>query len=169
MWTSQGTNILAKWRCTNMIGINSIWICFMESIWTCSMEWMWTCPWNPYGLVPWNGCGLVHEIHMDLFHGMDVDLSMESMVDMPTFHMESTWHSDGFHMEFMMFMEQWIGCGPGQHWFHGFHMDSIWINPGKVKTSPTSQLSTSNWPSKCSKKIGCTALCLNTPQEMNWN
>ena len=27
---------------------------------------------------------------MDLFHGMDVDLSMESMVDMPTFHMESS-------------------------------------------------------------------------------
>jgi hypothetical protein len=21
--------------------------------------------------------------------------------------------------------------------FHGFHMDSIWINPGKVKTSPS--------------------------------
>ena len=40
-----------------------------------------------------------------------------------------------FHMESMMSMEQWIGCGPSQHSFHGFHMDSIWINPGKVKTS----------------------------------
>ena len=43
---------------------------------------------------------------MDLFHGIHMDLSMESMVDMPTFHMESS----GIHVELC-----WI---PG-----GFHMD----------------------------------------------
>ena len=30
---------------------------------------------------------------------------------------------------------------------------------------PPSQLSTSNWHFKCFKNIGCTAFCLNTPQE----
>ena len=34
----------------------------------------------------------------------------------------------------------WIPHGIGDG-FHGFHMDSIWINPGKVKTSP--------WRIKC--------------------
>ena len=81
-----------------------------------------------------------------------MNLSMESRVDMPKFHMESSgiqvewqWIPYGidhsmtipwsFHRESMMSMEQQIGCGLSQHWFHGFHMDSIWINLGKVKTS----------------------------------
>jgi len=63
-------------------------------------------------------------IHMDLFHRIHMDLSMESKVDMPPFHMES-----------MMSMEQQIGWGLSHNWFHGLHMDSIWNNLGKVKTS----------------------------------
>jgi hypothetical protein len=59
---------------------------------------------------------------MELFHGIHMDYSMESMVDMPAFHMESSgihkewcWIPHGmmnsmtipssFHMESMMTME----------------------------------------------------------------
>ena len=61
-------------------------------------------------------------MELDLFHGIHVDCSMESKVDMPAFHMESSgihvesmWNPDGidhsmtipssFHVESMMSME----------------------------------------------------------------
>ena len=49
-----------------------------------------------------------------------MDCSMESRVDMPTFHMES----NGIHVELII---------PSS--FHMEYMDSIWNNPGKVETS----------------------------------
>ena len=69
-----------------------------------------------------------------------MDCSMESMVDMPAFHMEFSeihvepmWNPCGtdhsmtipssFHMESMMSMEEEIGWGLSQHLFHGFHME----------------------------------------------
>ena len=131
-----------------MIVINSIWICSMESIWTCSMESMWTCPWNPYWICPdsiWN--------------------PVESMWNSDGFHMELTipW---SFHMESMMSMEQWIGSGPSQHSCHGFHMellmDSIWINPGKVKTSQILKLAFSTIPADKSICWG------HTPGDSKW-
>ena len=103
---------------------------------------MWTVPWNPrwiclYSI--WN--------------------PVESKVDMPVFHMESS----GIHVELMWNpcginhsiliphgihdvhgIRNWLGSQPtfipwipyGIHdGFHGFHMDSIRNNPGKVKTS----------------------------------
>ena len=56
---------------------------------------------------------------MELFHGIHMDLSMESMVDMPTFHMESS----GIHdvhgtMNWLWSQPTLIPWVPG-----GFHMD----------------------------------------------
>ena len=51
-------------------------------------------------------------------HGIHMDLSMESMwicLNSIWNTVESRWNGDVFHMEFMMFMEQPIGCGPSQH------------------------------------------------------
>ena len=59
--------------------MESTWNCTMESIWNYSMESNGIIPWSPYGL----------------FHGVHMDYSMESMVDMPAFHMESS----GIHKE----------------------------------------------------------------------
>ena len=74
-------------------------------------------------------------MELNLFNGIHMDSSMESKVDMPAFHMESS----GVHG-----IRNWLGSWPTfipwipygiPDGFHGFHMDSIWNNPGKVKTS----------------------------------
>ena len=63
-------------------------------------------------------------------------IHMELTIPWP-FHDHSMTIPWSFHMESMMSMEPWIGCGPSQHWFHGFHMefhmdsmDSRWILHG---------------------------------------
>ena len=96
-----------------------------------SMEWTW----NPYGLVhmewTWNPYGPVH---------MEWTWNPYEPV-----HMESIWNGDGIHMEWVIpcpfhVHSIWIPCAYGMRKWLGpqpksFHMDSIWINPGRVKTS----------------------------------
>jgi hypothetical protein len=70
---------------------------------------------------------------------------MESKVDMPKFHVEfveSIWNPYGIHdvhgtTNWLRLQPTLIPWNPHgiPDGIHGFHMDSIWINPGKVKTS----------------------------------
>ena len=93
-----------------------------------SMESIWTGSWNPYGLV--HGIDrLVHGIHMEWKcnpYGMDHSMTIPY----------------GFHGAYGM--RKWLGPQPKvipykfhgmADGFHGFHMHSIWNNPGRIKTS----------------------------------
>ena len=71
---------------------------------------------------------------MDLFHGIHVDLSMESMVDMPKFHMKSS----GIHVELW-----WIPYGMDHsmtipHGIHDVHgtMNWLWSQPTFIPWIP---------------------------------
>ena len=112
---------------------------------------------NQIRLFLWDSSG--NSMELNLFHGIHMECSMESKVDMPAFHLESS----GIHVEPMWSLcgidhsiliphgihdvhgiRNWLGSQPTFiPWipygildgFHGFHMDSIWNNLGKVKTS----------------------------------
>src|SRR6266446_2776074 len=97
------------------------------------MEWTW----NPYGLVhmewTWNP---YEPVHMDsIWNG--------------SFHVHSMSIPYGFHSGYGM--RKWLGPQPksfhmdSMEWTwnpYGFHMDSIWINPGRVKTSSPTLIGT---------------------------
>ena len=83
-----------------------------------------------------------------LFHGVHIDYSMESIVDMPAFHTESSgihlewyWIPHGIHDDYgirkqlrpQLMLIPWTPHGIPDG-FHGFQVDSIWNNLGKVKT-----------------------------------
>src|SRR6267378_2256336 len=102
-------------------GIQSFHGMDMESIWT----------WNPYG----------HGIHMNQSIWNPYGMEMESIWN-GSFHVHSMSIPYGFHSGYGM--RKWLGPQPksfhmdSMEWTwnpYGIHMDSIWINPGRVKTS----------------------------------
>ena len=115
----------------------------MESIWTSSMESIWTYPWNPWWIC-------LHSIWNPV---------------------ESMWNSDGFHdvhgtMNWLWSQPTlipWIPHGI-PHGFHGFQVDSIWIIPGKVKTSEFQVPVFFSWRYQTKHKSGTSPQCLgNSP------
>src|SRR6266699_130269 len=87
------------------------------------MEWRW----NGHGIHMdwsiWNG----HGIHMNQSIWNPYGMEMESIWN-GSFHVHSMSIPYGFHSGYGM--RKWLGPQP-----KSFHMDYIWINPGRVKTS----------------------------------
>src|SRR6267143_4131571 len=83
--------------------------------------------WNGHGIHMdwsiWNG----HGIHMNQSIWNPYGMEMESIWN-GSFHVHSMSIPYGFHSAYGM--RKWLGPQP-----KSFHMDSIWINPGRVKTS----------------------------------
>src|SRR6267143_2054425 len=97
--------------------------------------------WNGHGIHMdwsiWNG----HGIHMNQSIWNPYGMEMESIWN-GSFHVHSMSIPYGFHSGYGM--RKWLGSQPksfhmdSMEWTwnpYGFHMDSIWINPGRVKTS----------------------------------
>ncbi len=124
----------------------------MESIWT-----------GPYGMDMesiWNG----HGIHMNQSIWNPYGMEMESIWN-GSFHVHSMSIPYGFHSGYGM--RKWLGPQPksfhmdSMEWTwnpYGFHMDSIWINPGRVKTSIT------RVPISCNLGVG-----RHCQREYNWS
>ena len=113
------------------------------------MEWRWNghgihmdwSTWNGHGIHMdwsiWNG----HGIHMNQSIWNPYGMEMESIWN-GSFHVHSMSIPYGFHSGYGM--RKWLGPQPksfhmdSMEWTwnpYGIHMDSIWINPGRVKTS----------------------------------
>ena len=115
--------------------------------WNYTMESTWIVPWSPHGLfhgvhggyacipygIQWNPQGMVldstwndefHDHSIIIPHGIHDDYGIRKQLRPQPMLIPWTPH----------------GIPDG---FHGFHMDSTWNNPGKVKTSPSGRRGTS--------------------------
>ena len=101
---------------------------------------------NQIRLFLWDSSGISMELN--LFHGIHMDCSMESC----GIHVDSIWNWSVHDHSILIpcgihdvhGIRNWLGSQPTfipwipygiPHGFHGFHMDAIWNNLGKVKTS----------------------------------
>jgi len=100
--------------------MESKWNHSMESIWNQSMEFM--LDWAKQVWIPSSFHMEQSRIPYGIDHSMAIPYGIQG--DYGT----SKWL--GPHLEIIPYGFHGMGGG-----FHGFHMDSIWINPGSVKTS----------------------------------
>ena len=107
--------------------MESMWNHSMESIWNQSMEFM--LDWAKQVWIPSSFHMEQSRIPYGIDHSMAIPYGIQG--DYGT----SKWL--GPHLEIIPYGFHGMGGG-----FHGFHMDSIWINPGSVKTSCSEALPT---------------------------
>ncbi len=105
--------------------------------WTHSMDSIWTphglAPWTPSGLAPWTPYGLAPWTPAWIYY-IPYGVHMESMWSPYGMVLDSIWNG-ALDVDSIGCMEWQNGWSLSQKSFHGVHMDSIWINPGSVKTS----------------------------------